>query len=145
MIVAVNRRSAGRTRRSAFTLLEVLVVVAILVVLASVAGIFVFGYLEDAKIDTAQQTCAMLENQCKAYAAKNGGEPPQTLMELVAPTNGRSPLVEGGAASLRNPWTGTYEVEYQTDGEGNPIPIVFTVSDKGVRIISKKRQLEGFQ
>ena len=44
MIVRVTRRSA--LRREAFTLLEVLVVVAILVVLASVAGIYFFRYLE---------------------------------------------------------------------------------------------------
>ena len=46
------RATATRLRRvprAAFTLLEVLIVVAIIVVLAGVSSIYVFRYLEDAK------------------------------------------------------------------------------------------------
>lgn len=142
MIVSMNRRLAPRNR-AAFTLLEVLVVVAILVILASVAGIYVFGFLADAKIDTAQNQIAMLETQCKAYMAKNGGDPPQSLMDLVAPQNGKSPLIDGGPASLVNPWGGQYMMEISQDFNGNPDPIVYTQTDKGVMLKSKKRQLAG--
>jgi len=142
MIVSMNRRLAPRNR-AAFTLLEVLVVVAILVILAAVAGIYVFGYLADAKVDTAQQTIAMFETQCKAYMAKNGGDPPQTLMELVQPTNGKSPLVDGGPTALINPWGGQYVMEIGQDNYGNPDPIVYTQTDRGVMLKSKKRQLAG--
>jgi len=144
MIVAMNRRLAPRNR-AAFTLLEVLVVVAILVILASVAGIYVFGFLADAKVDTAQNTIAMFETQCKAYMAKNGGDPPAQLSELVAPTNGKQPLVDGGIAALNNPWGGQYMMEISQDQNGNPDPIVYTQDDKGQTIYSKKRQLQGMQ
>jgi general secretion pathway protein G len=142
MIVSLNRRLATRNR-SAFTLLEVLVVVAILVILASVAGIYVFGFLADAKVDTAQNTIAMMETQCKAYMAKNGGDPPQQLSELVQPTNGKSPLIDGGISALNNPWGGQYMMEIGQDGQGNPDPIVYTQTDKGQTLYSKKRQMQG--
>ncbi len=145
MIVSANRRLAARNR-AAFTLLEVLVVVAILVILAAVAGVYVFGYLEDAKIDTARTQCAMFESQCKNYMAKNGGVPPQSLMELVAPSDGKQPLVEGGVAALNDPWQqgGQYQMELSQDAYGNPDPIVFVVSPKtGQPIYSSKRAAMG--
>ncbi len=141
MIVSSVRRPAVQ-RRAAFTLLEVLVVVAILVILAAVAGVYVFGYLDDAKIDTAQQTCAMFESQCKAFAVKND-RMPENLGELVVGVNGRNPLVDGGPAALQSPWGGTYELEIGLDANENPDPIVYTIGGKGQRIVSKKRQNMG--
>lgn len=144
MIVSASRRPAPR--RAAFTLLEVLVVVAILVILAAVAGVYVFGYLEDAKIDTARSQCALFETQCKAYMAKNGGNPPQSLMELVAPSDGRQPLIEGGPTALNDPWQqgGQYQMQIQADSYGNPDPVVFVISPKtGQPIYSSKRTVVG--
>jgi general secretion pathway protein G len=145
MIVSAPRRPAAQ-RRAAFTLLEVLVVVAILVILAAVAGVYVFGYLEDAKIDTARSQCALFETQCKAYMAKNGGIPPQSLMELVQPSDGRQPLIEGGMAALNDPWQqgGQYQMEIHQDQYGNPDPVVYVISPKtGQPIYSSKRQAMG--
>jgi general secretion pathway protein G len=145
MIVSATRRPVAH-RRAAFTLLEVLVVVAILVILAAVAGVYVFGYLEDAKIDTARSQCALFETQCKAYMAKNGGNPPQSLMELVAPSDGRQPLIEGGPAALNDPWQqgGQYQLELRQDNYGNPDPVVYVTSPRtGQPIYSSKRSVMG--
>ena len=49
MVLSDYRRRVNERRRQGFTLLEVLVVVAILVVLASVSSVYVFGELENAK------------------------------------------------------------------------------------------------
>jgi general secretion pathway protein G len=139
MIVSVNRRLAPRNR-AAFTLLEVLVVVAILVILAAVAGVYVFGYLEDAKVDTAKQQIGQLESACKSYMVKNSGNVPQGLIELVQPTDGRQPLVEGGQNALMDPWGKEYQYDgNNVDAYNNPDPIVMTTNPNGQPIYSAKR------
>ena len=102
MLVSANRRLA-RHSREAFTLLEVLVVVAIIVILAGVATVSLFRYLDDAKDRTAQAQMGTLEEACKAYMIKNEGAVPQSLEELVQPTDGSKPLVEGGLNMLISP------------------------------------------
>jgi general secretion pathway protein G len=122
MIVRVTRRPALR-RREAFTLLEVLVVVAILVVLASVAGIYVFKYLEDAKADSTVLKMQQLERACKNYAAKNDGNWPTDLTELIRPTTSPDPYIEGGEAAILSTWNTPimYSVEQGPGGEMAPV------------------------
>lgn len=137
----VTPRSHQLARRSAFTLLEVLVVVAIIVILAGGAGVYVFGYLEDAKIDTARNNITMLEKQCLAYATKNGGIPPASLSELVAPTNGKSPLIDGGPNALLDPWGQQYQYDASNyNANGDPDPLVYTVTPRGVKLFSNARR-----
>lgn len=143
MLISVRRPLALQARhRAAFTLLEVLVVVAILVILASVAGIAVFGYLEGAKEDTAKQQITALEGACTNYMVKNGGDPPATLQEIVAPTTpGALPLLDGGLSALKDPWGGMYQYEIVQDPiTGSPSPFVYTTNPKtGQQVISPKR------
>jgi general secretion pathway protein G len=123
MIARVNTHPAALRRRSAFTLLEVLVVVAILVVLASVAGIYIFRYLEDSKQDATVLKMQQLERACKNYAAKNGGYFPDDLTQLIAPIDGTDPFLEGGADAITSAW-GTpiiYQVEQGPGGEIAPV------------------------
>jgi general secretion pathway protein G len=122
MIVRVTRRPALR-RREAFTLLEVLVVVAILVVLASVASIYMFRYLEDAKADATRLKMQALQTACKTYAAKNDGNFPTDLTALIAPPDGADPFIEGGQDAITSSW-GTpiqYSIEQGPGGEMTPV------------------------
>lgn len=122
MIIRNPKHSALRTRE-AFTLLEVLVVVAILVVLASVAGIYVFRYLEDAKADATVLKMQQLERACKNYATKNDGEFPPDLVSLIQPEDGTDPFIEGGESAIMSAW-GTpieYSVEQGPGGEITPV------------------------
>jgi len=109
----------------------VLVVVAILVILAGVAGVAVFGYLENAKEDTARTQCDFFEKQCKAYYVRNN-QLPNSLQDLVAPQDGSKPLVDGGQAALQDPWNGFYQLE--NSGNVNPStgqPDFFVFCNKG--------------
>ncbi len=47
----LQRHAINRQKRAAFTLMEMLVVVAIIVALAGIGGFFLLGALEDAKVD----------------------------------------------------------------------------------------------
>ena len=127
--------------RRAFTLLEVLVVVAIIVILAGVAGVGMFKYLEGAKVDTAKAQMANFENAAKAYALRNNEVPPDTLSELVAPSNGGKPYVEGGVNSLTSPFGTPYQYNGSNlDNNGSPDPIVWCTLSDGSTIYSTKRK-----
>lgn len=126
MIVRRTVSPNAARSRSAFTLLEVLVVVAILIVLASVAGIYVFGYLEDAKKDKATLDMQALTTAYESYMLKNGNNPPEGLQALI-------PLMKQGEAALIDPWgnpyqyrevtteTGQFRVQFFTFAEGQEI------------------------
>jgi general secretion pathway protein G len=139
MIVRTNPQNVLR-RREAFTLLEVLVVVAILVILASVAGIYVFRYLDDARYDTTLMKMKTLEQCCKAYAVKNGGNWPENLQLLIQPPDGGSPFVENGQQALLDSWGQQINYTVTTYSTGEVGPQFTTVSPKGQTIVWPQKQ-----
>jgi len=117
-----------RTDRQAFTLMEVLVVVAILLMLAGTASIFVVRYLEDAKKDTARMNCVTLKRQVTNYYIKNGAYP-EKLDDVLQ-------YIEAGSqATLLDPWGNRYVMEIQ-DINGQQTPVVYTRTPDGVTISS---------
>src|SRR4051812_44639147 len=103
----------SRQRRSAFTLLEVLVVVAILVVLASVASIAVFRYLEEAKNDKATLDMQAMEKAYKSLVLKSGGEVNQSNFQIDM----LIPYFDSGANALKDPWGNMYQYRFgQSEG-----------------------------
>ena len=142
MLVSANR-SLARRSREAFTLLEVLVVVAIIVILAGIASVAMMSYIEEARIDAARTQMTNFENGARNYMAKHEGNPPQTLNELVAPTDGVSrPLIEGGAAILNPPIAGArYEYDpNNVDAYGSLDPKVTLVLSNGNTYTSTRRR-----
>ena len=71
----IDRASYGATR-AGFTLLELLVVVAILLVLGSVATTIYIGYAEKAKKDLAYSKANTLAGDLRLFAAANDGQYP---------------------------------------------------------------------
>ena len=112
MILSTHRRRLDQRRRNAFTLLEVLVVVAILVVLASVSTIYVFRNLEEAKIKTARVQAGELAKAGKLFILSNNGSTDGlTLQALIAPPDGGKPFMEGGVDALKTPFGGQFILE----------------------------------
>lgn len=126
-------RARSASRRSAFTLLEVLVVVAIILVLASVATVAVLQIQEDNKVDMARLNAITLEKAVKMYMVKHpdAGQP-QTLQDVVQ-------YVENADQSkLMDPWGNQYQLG--TNESGNPY--VFTTNPKTGELVRSdvKRQ-----
>lgn len=117
MLVRTSRAAA----RGGFTLTEVLVVVAILVVLAALAVPTVINALGDAKIDIAKAHIkGTLVPRVTQYSLRNPeGAYPTTLHELVTPPDGKSPLLR--PEELIDPWGREYQYAYpgtrNTNGE----------------------------
>lgn len=132
-----RRRGA---RRAAFTLLEVLIVVAILVILASAASFSLFRYLDDAKKGKAQTEMNAILTCVKKYYAEHGEWPPAGNLAATV-----GPMMEGNQ-QLLDPWGQPYTLslkqEQQADGTTTERPFIqcngiaatgkpaFTVPDK---------------
>ncbi len=125
-----KRRSEWRGYREAgFTLLELLVVLGIVALLATIAGPQVLRYLGKARTETAKAQIAAISTALELFALDNGTFPPQQvgLSGLMqAPTNlpaWRGPYLKR-AEGLIDPWGRPYQ--YRFPGRRGT-PEVFTL------------------
>lgn len=141
MKLATTPRRA--TRRAAFTLIEVLVVVAILVILAGVGIVAYMRYLEDAKKTQAQLQCKSLAEACEAYYlnSQSGNTYPTQLSELLVPfggTGGTQSFLKNGQRDLITPWpngpTPQYVLNIVQNSDGSSIPVVSCTAPDGTQI-----------
>src|SRR6516164_450507 len=118
--------------RAAFTLMEVLVVAAILVILASVASVGVLRYLDDAKEKTAYTGVMKLEQAAAAFKL-NHGDWPQSLLELTVPEDGKpAPLDQN---ELRDPWGAEFVYDLASRHPTKLTPLIYSTGG-GARKIS---------
>jgi len=118
-----------RTTRTAFTLLEVLVVVAIIVMLAGVGGYYVLQSYEEAKLSRAKIDAEGLSSKVEEYKLKNDAYP-NTIEALTQPQPaGGGPLVP--LDKIRDPWGKVYQVDPNGTHNSGLKADVFTTSPKG--------------
>src|SRR5437764_9035184 len=116
-MVAKNlNKTSVRTTRRGFTLLEILVVAAIIVVLAGVGGYYLLPQVDVAKERVAKaQVMGDLTTAVQSYKL-NTGNYPQTLQELtVTGQNGDPPLLKPDA--IISPFGQVYD--YNPAGPNN--------------------------
>jgi general secretion pathway protein G len=122
--VSGSRASA----RAAFTLLEVLIVVAILVVLAGVGGVTYMSYLESAKEDSAKAQIKNIETAVEAYRIKFGDLPSLAALTQQLPDGGVPPLEPD---ALRDPWGREYQYDPSGQHSGGRRPDIWTTAPNG--------------
>jgi general secretion pathway protein G len=127
MIIQRQQRQAAR--RQAFTLMEVLVVVAILVILAGAASIYVFGELDRAKDDRAKADVSTLARACEAYKL-HFEDFPDSLEQLCAPPDGGKPQLDN-REMLLDPWGRPYRYDKAGPNNNGLKPDVSTTGSKG--------------
>jgi general secretion pathway protein G len=105
----VERPHRGEVR-GGFTLMEVLVVVAIIVLLAAVAVPMVTGRLEDARRSRALLDCKAWTTAAESYYIKYGSYPANLETLCQRGPNGEDPYME--AKNLTDPWNRQYQYAY---------------------------------
>lgn len=134
MLLTATRRAA---RRSGFTLMEVLVVVAILVILAGVAIIAVPQQIDNARKNRAQLACqslSQLGEQYKINPANTDGRYPQNAHELLQPHFGGPAMLKGSQDAV-SPWPGREYIFTEKDkGDGTTYLLVYVTAPDGTDV-----------
>lgn len=114
-----NENAAVAAMRAGFTLMEILVAVAIIGILATVATSAVMENLSSARIMAAQDSVRTLYNGVVSYQMKKG-RLPSSLEDLVKGSDEDPPVIEGGEGVLLDPW----ETEYKYERKGKRVTIL---------------------
>jgi general secretion pathway protein G len=135
MIVARHALVRGRrdATRSGFTLMEVLVVAAILVILAGTGTIILFRYLEDARVDAAKLGVKSLETGVQGYQMSHNQQLPPNLEALTVAEGGRPAYI--GTEGLIDPWGQPYIYEPQNLHPQTRKPHIYSKGPDGNNVI----------
>ena len=101
-----ENRFAEAARRG-FTLVELLVVVAILGILGTIAIQNVTGHIAKTRITAAEAGVRALQEACTTYYIQHK-KLPTSLDQLI---EGDEPILDGGEGALYDPWDNKYEIE----------------------------------
>jgi general secretion pathway protein G len=126
----ILKKQAQAATRAAFTLMEMLVVVAILVVLAGAAVPIYLNYLENAKRDRAKVDVTTLQTAIEAFKAEYGDYPPslQTLTQADQATGNFATLEP---KALMDPWNQQYQYEPQNKNPATGRPKIYSGGPPG--------------
>jgi len=119
-----QRKTRRHERRAGFTLMEVLLVLAILGVLMAMVVPGLLGQQKQANIDATKVSIHSLESALKLYALNHDGEYPSTgdglQALLTAPANDtkwRGPYLDKGNSLPQDAWGNA--LQYQYPGQHN--------------------------
>ncbi len=126
MIVNTRIRNS---RRPALTLMEVMVVAAILVILAGVGAISVFAYLSDAKEKAAKIGVKTLEDACSSYYLDYNSYPNELADLTVTLPDGRAAKLPQTA--LLDPWNQPYQYEPTNLNPNTKTPHIYSNGEPG--------------
>jgi general secretion pathway protein G len=126
-------RPAARTRqRLGFTLMEVLVVAAIIVILAGVGGVVYSNYLDKARVDKARIDVKSLADAVEAYKINYGDYPESLAILCERQPDGHAAVLEVGA--LQDPWGKQYAYEATNRNQLTGKPRISTTAPDGAPI-----------
>jgi general secretion pathway protein G len=125
----VMDRAQRTARRAAFTLLEILVVVAIIVVLAGIGTVYLLPQLEGANEKVAKIKAREIGNAVQTYYTNNNGQWPNSLQELTQPGPDGKPIM--AADGIVDPWGHPYTLDVNGPNHQGAAPDVYCTSPGG--------------
>ncbi len=125
----MQRRELKLARQGGFSLIEILIVVALIALIAGMVANQVFGGRARANVKLAQSGLADLAGKIENYEMDTGVLP-ERLEDLVKePGNAKGWLGPYAKESaLKDPWNTPYE--YRVPGEGAPFTLISYGDDK---------------
>jgi len=123
-------RSSRQALRRAFTLMEILIVVAIIVILAGLGGFYLLPQLNKSKEGAAKAKAMTLDTAIQTYV-KNNSRAPASVADLTVqdPENDNKPYVADDA--ILDPWGQQYVIDPAGPRNKGAKPDVYTTSPEG--------------
>ena len=132
MLLRSPTRRHLHVQRSAFTLLEILIVVAIIVMLAGTGTYYLMQNYEEAKMKTAKTSVMGLAQQLEIYKLNNDQYPASLEGLAQQQPNGSPQLVP--PEQLRDPWGNPYQMDATGPNNHGMKADVFTKAPSGKTI-----------
>lgn len=126
------QKTQQRRRRAGFTLMELMIVTALLVVLAGVGGYYLLKQFSTGQKKAAQAQVQAIAGACITYAADHSGTLPQGLQQLTVRDEAGGPYME--PKSLIDPWQHPYQYDANGQHHGGAKPDVWTTAPDGTQI-----------
>jgi len=131
----IHRQRRRRRRQSGYSLLEIIIVVAIIGLLVTLVAPQLFGRLDQSRTTTAQAQARMLHTALDAYRLDTGAYPSESdgLSVLVNAPSGdalaqwRGPYLDGGSLPL-DPWGRPY---HYAPSNGVGAPAIYSLGADG--------------
>jgi general secretion pathway protein G len=114
------RRTTRQVTRRGFTLMEILVVVAIIVVLAGVGIVYLLPKVDEAREGVAKGQIKAISNACEMYKLSNGDWPVTIEALTEMQPNGAPPLLKADA--IVDPWGNPYGYDPSGQNNGGMLP-----------------------
>jgi general secretion pathway protein G len=135
-----SREAQAAFVRAAFTLMEMLIVVAIIVALAGLGGYYFLGQLNEANKKIAKTKAeTTIMQACVAYYTGHGNQWPQSLQVLLQKDDVGGPYLKS-EDDIKDPWGNYYQ--YNPNAQtvnGAAEPEIFTSAPDGTRISNHKQ------
>jgi general secretion pathway protein G len=111
-------RARRLARRVAFTLVEMMIVVAIIVLLAGVGTYYMAGAIDQGNQAKAAADIKSITDACTAYKAQHSGQWPGSIQDLYTrdPSTGYGPYLKNAEDQI-SPWGNPYQ--YDQSGQNN--------------------------
>lgn len=121
-------RQAARRAQRGMTLLEIMIVIAILALVAGAVGFAVMGQFERAKVKTAKLEINEIMKKLNLYMVDNDSNPPEPGEGLKALTKATPPYLKD--KDLKDPWGQEYVYFNPAKGGGEKFEVVSKGPDK---------------
>lgn len=117
-----DSKIAEQAAKAGFTLIEIIIAIAIVGIMAAVAVPSINKYISRARITACRQLIQTAHQATVTYSLDHSGKVPDSQDAWVtALTGGDEPEIEGGADALNDPWGNP--LRYEKMGRGNRFKI----------------------